>query len=67
MLQQKNASDVTTLGDRLTLLDSRYEAIQQRDVTKLFGKNFADALIEQPTGRWSGPIRLRLWSASGAC
>ena len=56
MLRQKNATDVTTLGDRLTLLDSRYEAIQQRDVAKLFGKGFTDALIEQPTGRWSGPI-----------
>ena len=46
---------VTTLGDRLTLLDSRRGDTAARRA-KLFGKNFADALIEQPTGRWSGPI-----------
>ena len=55
-LQQTRTADTATLGDRLTLLESRYEAMQQRDMTKLFGKDFADALINQPIGRWSGPI-----------
>jgi len=25
-------------------------------VARLFGRDFADALVKQPVGRWSGPI-----------
>lgn len=55
-LERGTTNDLSQLGDRLTLLQSRYESIAQRDVTTLFGKAFADALLDQPVGQWRGPI-----------
>jgi hypothetical protein len=48
--------DPETLGDRLQLLDARYDDVPQFEVQRLFGEPFARALFEQPVGRWVGPI-----------
>ena len=66
VLRQKNATDVTTLGDRLTLLDSRYEAIAARcdEVIRQELRRCADRAADRTLERTH---RLRLWSASGAC
>jgi hypothetical protein len=49
--------DLTRLGDRLALLDRRYEDIPKAEVARLFGTDFADALFRQPVGVWVGPLR----------
>ena len=43
-------------GDRLLLLEPRYDDVTQGEVRRLFGAAFADALFEQPVGSWTGPI-----------
>jgi hypothetical protein len=48
--------DLGKLGDRLLLLESTYQDVPQSDVARLFGTEFADALVRQPTGRWVGPL-----------
>jgi len=56
-LEQAGASvDVANTGDRLMLLEARYENTTQSEVARLFGDEFADALLRQPAGRWAGPI-----------
>jgi hypothetical protein len=50
------APDAATQGDRLTLLEPRYEDEPAAEVARLFGRDFADALVKQPVGRWSGPV-----------
>ncbi len=60
LLEQLNrpgsAVDPGAVGDRLQLLDARYDDVPQFEVQRLFGESFARALFEQPTGRWVGPI-----------
>ncbi len=57
VLNRAGASpDLSKLGDSLMLLESRYENASQRELARLFGKDFADALARQPAGRWTGPI-----------
>jgi len=48
--------DLSKLGDTLTLLETRYENATQTDLARLFGSDFADALVKQPVGKWVGPI-----------
>ena len=55
-LNSPGAPDPATQGDRLSLLESRYEEEPVAEVARLFGRDFADALVKQPVGRWSGPI-----------
>lgn len=50
------ASAADGLGDRLALLEPRYEAASRAEVVRLFGAAFADALLRQPVGEWSGPV-----------
>jgi hypothetical protein len=50
------APDPAKAGDSLMLLEARYENIAQTDVARLFGTDFADALVGQPVATWSGPI-----------
>ena len=49
-------SDITTLGDSL-MLDQQYEQATEHDVSRLFGKEFANKLFTLPVGYWQGPIR----------
>ncbi len=50
------AVDFASLGDRLALLDRRYEALPQAEIARLFGTQFAETLVRQPVGQWVGPI-----------
>jgi hypothetical protein len=49
-------TDVAALGDR-SMLGSQFDAVTERDVTRIFGDDFAKALADAPLERWSGPIR----------
>ena len=49
--------DFANMGDRLTLLDPRYDDTSEAEVARLFGAEFAAALVKQPVGKWVGPIR----------
>jgi hypothetical protein len=44
------------LSDSLLLLEPHYEDVTKPVVSRLFGDKFAEALFEQPVGRWVGPI-----------
>ncbi len=48
--------DPAQAGDRLLLLEPRYEDTPQAEVARLFGADFAAALVKLPVGRWVGPI-----------
>ena len=48
--------DPAQLGDRLLLLEPGYEDAPQAEVARLFGADFAEALVKQPVGQWVGPI-----------
>lgn len=50
------AADFAQAGDRLLLVEPRYEHATRNEVAKVFGVAFADALMQQPVGRWAGPI-----------
>jgi parvulin-like peptidyl-prolyl isomerase len=55
-LNSARSPDPAQLGDRLLLLDSTYENAPQAEVARLFGADFAEALVKQPVGQWIGPI-----------
>jgi hypothetical protein len=50
------APDPAQMGDRLLLLEPRYENLPQHELARLFGTEFAEALVKQPVGKWFGPI-----------
>jgi hypothetical protein len=50
-------TDFARLGDRLALLEARYERVPESEVAGLFGAEFAQALVRQPVGHWIGPLR----------
>jgi parvulin-like peptidyl-prolyl isomerase len=56
VLNGERPIDPAQAGDRLLLLDARYENAPQSEVARLFGSDFAAALVEQPPGRWAGPV-----------
>lgn len=60
LLETLNRADgsrqVAHAGDRLMLLEPRYENMAQHEVASQFGAEFADALLKQPPGRWVGPM-----------
>lgn len=60
LLLQLNKGDATvdalTLGDRF-LLETNFQSIPDREVTKLFGAAFSDRLAELPIGKWQGPLK----------
>lgn len=55
-LNTPGAPDAATQGDRLPLREPRYADEPLTEVARLFGRDFADALVKQPVGRWSGPV-----------
>jgi parvulin-like peptidyl-prolyl isomerase len=61
MLERLNAPgagvDSAQLGDGLMLLEPRYENLPQHELERLFGREFAEALVEQKPGAWTGPVR----------
>jgi hypothetical protein len=44
------------VGAKLSMLEPRYENVAEREVERLFGRGFAEALAKQPPGSWAGPI-----------
>ena len=44
------------MGDSLMMLDPRYENASSSEIARLFGTGFAEALVRQPVGKWTGPI-----------
>jgi hypothetical protein len=48
--------DLAKAGDRLQLLEPRYENLPQHELVRLFGAGFAETLVKQPVGKWVGPI-----------
>jgi hypothetical protein len=50
------SQDPARLGDRLMMLEPRYEGESKTELARLFGNEFAEALVKQPAGQWAGPI-----------
>ena len=48
-------ADISKLGDAF-LLDRQYDALPSGEVAKLFGDNFAKALVGLSPGQWQGPV-----------
>jgi peptidyl-prolyl cis-trans isomerase C len=55
LAQATSDVDLETLGDSI-MLDQRYEQVTEHDVTRLFGKDFANKIFTLPIGSWQGPI-----------
>ncbi len=49
-------SDPETAGDPF-MLQTSFVARSQADIVELFGRDFANAVANLPTGEWRGPIR----------
>ena len=47
--------DAGGLGDRIQL-EHGYANISTRDIARLFGAQFAEAIVKLPPGTWQGPI-----------
>jgi hypothetical protein len=48
--------DPAQAGDGLLMLEPRYEDVLQSEIGRLFGAEFAAALVKLPAGAWVGPI-----------
>jgi hypothetical protein len=55
-LNAEGSAKPEKLSDSLLLLEPHYEDVTKPVVSRLFGERFAEALFEQPVGRWVGPI-----------
>lgn len=49
--------DAARAGDALMLLEPRYEDVPQAEVGRLFGADFAEAIVKQAPGVWGGPLQ----------
>jgi PPIC-type PPIASE domain len=54
-LNSDPSADAGGLGDRLQL-EHGYANISTRDIARLFGAPFAEAIVALPPGTWQGPI-----------
>jgi hypothetical protein len=54
-LHRDASTDASGLGDRIQL-EHGYANISTRDIARLFGAQFAAAIVELPLGSWQGPI-----------
>jgi PPIC-type PPIASE domain len=46
---------IEALGDRL-MLPAEVEPTEEREVVRIFGERFAEAVLALPVGRWSSPV-----------
>ena len=44
------------LGGRLSMLEARYDDLSLREVERMFGREFAAALVKLPSGQWVQPV-----------
>ena len=52
----EGSPNLANAGDRLLLVEPRYDDASQADIARTFGTEFAEALVKQPVGKWVGPI-----------
>tara|TARA_B110000285_G_C15142065_1_gene631513 strand:+ start:7316 stop:8221 length:906 start_codon:yes stop_codon:yes gene_type:complete len=50
------SADISQLGDRL-MIEQAYTATSQRDIARIFGKEFSWDILKLETGSWQEPIR----------
>ena len=50
------AVDAHHAGDRI-LLDTRFDHVSQTSIARMFGEEFAKAVMPLPQGQWHGPVR----------
>jgi hypothetical protein len=50
-------ADPARAGDRLMLLEPRYENATQSEIARVFGAAFATTVVGQPPGTWAGPVK----------
>ena len=55
LTQADSNIDITTVGDSF-MLDQHYEQVTKHDITRLFGKDFANKIFTLSVGNWQGPI-----------
>jgi PPIC-type PPIASE domain len=48
-------ASIAALGDRL-MLPAEVELTEEREIQRIFGERFAEAVLALPVGRWSGPV-----------
>lgn len=53
---RRGDTDSLNAGDRLLLLEPRYEGVSKSELERIFGAEFAEQAVEQPVGRWVGPL-----------
>ncbi|MEF9942842.1 MAG: peptidylprolyl isomerase [Burkholderiaceae bacterium] len=53
---QRGDTEAAAIGDRLLLLEPRYEGVSKSELERIFGTQFAEQAVEQPLGRWVGPL-----------
>lgn len=54
---QRGDTKAAAIGDRLLLLEPRYEGVSKSELERIFGTQFAEQAVEQPLGRWVGPLK----------
>jgi len=56
LTQKRKNNDLVVLGDS-RMLGQKYEQVTEHDVSRLFGKKFANKLFTLPVGSWQGPTQ----------
>ena len=56
MKNSQNSENVSTGGDPI-LLNSHFDQITPTSLAGFFGEEFAQAVMELPSGEWQGPVR----------
>ena len=55
-LQKRGAdASIDAIGDRL-MLPTEVELTEDREIARVFGERFGEAVMALPVGRWSGPV-----------
>ena len=55
LTQSGSKVDIMTAGDPI-MLGQQHELLTKREVSRLFGKDFAGKLFDLPVGNWQGPV-----------
>jgi hypothetical protein len=55
--QSDDVVDVDELGDSLRMLPAHHEELREREISGLFGPEFASQLLAVEPGQWMGPVK----------